>query len=124
MIIRLTEEQCRAALARGEFGPEVIGAAGSVALVLTQSWCPQWTWMRSYLEDLPDSPDRRIHYVEYDREPFFEDFLAFKEDRLGNREIPYVRYYRRGRLSAESNFVSKDGFLRRLERDGNRDAET
>lgn len=114
MMIRLTEAQCKAAMARGEFEEEVIGSAPSVAVILTQSWCPQWTWMRSYLEELPESPERRIFYLEYDREPVYEKFLAFKEDILGNREIPYVRYYRDGRLSAQTNFIPKDGFLKRL----------
>lgn len=114
MIIRLTEEQCRDALARGEFGPDLIGSAASVAVVLTQSWCPQWVWMRSYLEGLPESPEYRVFYLEYDREPFYEDFLAFKENTLGNREIPYVRYYRDGRLTAQTNYIAKDGFLKRL----------
>lgn len=101
-------------MTRGEFGADVAGAAGSVAVVLTQSWCPQWAWMRSYLEGIPESPDRKIFYLEYDREPLYEDFLAFKEDVLGNREIPYVRYYRDGRFSGDGNFVARDGFLKRL----------
>ncbi|HOX13090.1 MAG TPA: hypothetical protein P5117_07295 [Spirochaetia bacterium] len=114
MMTRLTEAQCRSALSRGEFEADVLGSAASVAVVLTQSWCPQWVWMRSYLEGLPDSPEYRVYYLEYDREPFYEEFLAFKEDTLGNREIPYVRYYRDGRLNAQTNFIAKDGFLKRL----------
>lgn len=114
MMTRLTEAQCRSALSRGEFEADVLGSAASVAVVLTQSWCPQWVWMRSYLEGLPDSPEYRVYYLEYDREPFYEEFLAFKEDTLGNREIPYVRYYRDGHLNAQTNFIAKDGFLKRL----------
>lgn len=114
MMIRLTEAQSRTAMSRGEFAADVVGSAGSVAVVLTQSWCPQWAWMRSYLEGIPESPERKIFFLEYDREPFYEEFLAFKEEVLGNREIPYVRYYRDGSLSGDGNFVARDGFLKRL----------
>jgi len=101
-------------MSRGEFGPDVVGTAATVAVVLTQAWCPQWQWMRSYLDSLPDCPDSRIYYLEYDREPFYEEFLEFKEDTLGNREIPYVRYYREGRIAGDGNYIAKDGFLKRL----------
>jgi hypothetical protein len=74
--------------------------------------------MRSYLEGLPQSPEHRVFYLEYDREPFYEEFLTFKEDTLGNREIPYVRYYRDGALTDQTNYIAKDGFLRRLGRTG------
>lgn len=114
MMIRLAAEQCKRAMSKGEFEAEVIESAPSVAVILTQSWCPQWVWMRSYLEELSESPERTIFYLEYDKEPFYEEFLEFKEDILGNREIPYVRYYRNGSLSAQTNFVPKDGFLKRL----------
>src|SRR5512145_120253 len=108
---KLTAEQCLRLMESGEPGPELLGAAPAVALVLTQSWCPQWAWMRSYLEALPEDPARAIYWVEYDREEFFAPFMAFKEERFGNREIPYVRYYREGKLLRESNFIDKSGFL-------------
>ncbi len=47
--------------------------------------------------------------MEYDKEPFFEEFLAFKEDRLGNREIPMFGSIGREHTDT-SNFVSKDIF--------------
>ncbi len=111
---RLGREQCLAAMSAGEFGPEIRSAAPAVAVVLTQSWCPQWTWMRAYLEALPPDPSIAVFWVEYDREDFFEPFLAFKEEVLGNREIPFVRYYREGRLVRETNFIDRGGFLRIL----------
>jgi len=55
-----------------------------------------------------------VRYVEYDKEPFFEDFMEFKEDVFGNRSVPYVRYYRNGELIAESNYISQQGFLAKL----------
>jgi hypothetical protein len=112
MFRRLTEAECRAAIASGEFSPAILGSAPKVALVLTQSWCPQWSWMRSYLEDLAGEPGMDIFWVEYDREPFFDAFIDFKENLLGNSLIPYVRYYREGRLVATGNYLDRRGFLR------------
>jgi hypothetical protein len=113
---KLSREQCLGLLSAREFGPELLGAAPSVALVLTQSWCPQWGWMRSYLEALPPDPGLAVFWVEYDLEDFFEPFMAFKEEVFGNRDVPYVRYYRDGALVRESNFIDKGGFLRILGR--------
>lgn len=55
-----------------------------------------------------------IYVLEYDKESWYEEFLAFKEDILGNREVPYIRYYRDGTLVGETNFISSQGFISRL----------
>lgn len=116
MISKLTEAECRTAMGGGEFARELVSSAPAVALVLTQSWCPQWRFMQAYLKDAAEQAEgsASIFYLEYDREPFYRDFMAFKEDVFGNYEIPYIRYYRGGKLHAESNFISKQGFLSRL----------
>lgn len=113
---KLTETECRDAIASGDFAESLRTAAPAVAVVLTQSWCPQWRFMQGYLAEAETHAGDRaaVFYVEYDREPFYRDFMAFKEDVFGNREIPYVRYYRGGALHAESNYISKQGFLSRL----------
>jgi hypothetical protein len=113
---KLTEEDCLFAVRSGDFAESVRGAAPLVAVILTQSWCPQWRFMQSYLAEAEQSVGERgaIYVVEYDREPFYRDFMTFKEDIFQNREIPYVRYYRAGLLHAESNFISKQGFLSKL----------
>jgi hypothetical protein len=111
---KLEKEECLSAMAAGEFGEELRKASDSVAIVLTQSWCPQWAWMRGYLESLPADPERKIFWVEYDREDYFEDFMRFKETAFGNDQVPYVRYYRDGDLVSESNYIDQGGFLRRL----------
>jgi hypothetical protein len=111
---KLRKEECLGAIADGEFGSSVAGAADVVAVVLTQSWCPQWSWMQSYLSSLPADEGREIFWVEYDLEDFFEPLLKFKEDVFGNDQVPYVRYYRGGKLAAESNYIDSGGFLRRL----------
>jgi hypothetical protein len=112
---KLTTENCLALLKQGELDSSITGAAESVAVVLTQSWCPQWGWMRAYLSSLPPDEGREVFWVEYDLEDFFEPFMKFKETVFGNHQVPYVRYYHRGKLAAESNFIDRGGFLRHLQ---------
>jgi hypothetical protein len=114
MIEKLTEADCRFAMKSGEFSNDIVGSARFVAVVLTQSWCPQWVWMRSYLDGMAKNADTAIFWLEYNKEPFFEQFLEFKENIFGNMEVPYVRYYREGVLERESNFTDKGGFLAKL----------
>jgi hypothetical protein len=113
---KLTAAQCARAMRDGDFGDDVRGAAELVAVVLTQGWCPQWKMMASWLDAAAGAAGARVFFVEYDREDFFEPFMAWKEDVLGNRSVPYVRYYRGGALVAESNYLSRDGFLANFRR--------
>jgi hypothetical protein len=108
---KLGEPDCRSCMETGEFPASILGAAPSVAVVMTQSWCPQWTRMRSYLERIGESDGLAVFWVEYDLEPFFEPFMTFKEGTFGNHAVPYVRYYRAGELAAQSNYVERDRFL-------------
>lgn len=150
MIQQLCEHDCQFAIQHGEFAPDVIASARCVAVILTQSWCPQWNRMQMYLPEAEkrlavqleittagqssslitgasDNLDNQqkqgtkevidllhIYYIEYDREPWFETFMEFKETVFNNREIPYVRYYKAGKLTNESNYVPLDGFIARL----------
>lgn len=115
MYRKLTIEECRSAMAQGDFSPELRGSDPKVAIVLTQSWCPQWIWMTRYLEAVSKAEGCAIYWIEYDREAIFDDFMRFKEETFGNRSIPYVRYYRNGVLARESNYIDRAGFLRFLE---------
>jgi hypothetical protein len=121
MLRKLSAEECHAARTQGDFLPALRNSAPATAIILTQSWCPQWRFMKIYLKDVeakanPPADEHRaaIFWMEYDREDWYEDFLAFKEDVLGNREVPYVRFYRDGVLTGESNYISAQGFLSRL----------
>ena len=111
MLTKLTEAECRAAIQTGEFSQEIIGATPTVVLALTQSWCPQWTRMMPWLEELADE-GVSCRYVEYDREPFFNEFRTFKEGVFHNEEVPYYRYYRDGKLVKESNYLVRSSFRR------------
>ena len=114
---RLTAEDCAEAMRNGDFGPAVREAADRVAVVLTQAWCPQWVMMARWLGAAAEAGGARVFYIEYDREDFYDVFMTWKEDVLGNRLIPYVRYYAGGRLTGESNYVGKDAFAAALLRD-------
>ena len=118
MIRKLTEAECRAAIKNGEFDASLFSGPAA-AIILTQSWCPQWTSMKAYLPKVEAAlPDIRIYYVEYDMEKWEnlenEAFMTFKENTFNNREIPYVRYYCNGAYSRDSNYISLDGFKSRL----------
>lgn len=117
MIRKLTEAECRHAVENGDFPASTIGSAPAVALVMTQSWCHQWVYMRTYLheaEQRAPAGGLSVRFVEYDKEPFFAEFMAHKEDVFGNRSVPYVRYYRDGAFAGDSNFVSLDVFMAKL----------
>lgn len=108
---KLTPGQIDYAIENGEFPPEVILSAENVAVVLTQGWCPQWSHMAQWILSLEPEDSIRVYYTVYDEEPYFERFMDFKETVFGNRQIPYVRYYRGGKLVKESNYISKSLFL-------------
>lgn len=110
---KVTEEQAREAIANGEFGKEVVASRKYVAVVLTQSWCPQWVHLKRSLDDLQQKSeyDVDIYELEYDKEDYFEAFRRFKENTFENDMIPYVRYYTDGKLVGETNYVSTNGFL-------------
>ncbi|MDR2767734.1 MAG: hypothetical protein LBB82_05340 [Treponema sp.] len=115
---KLTEAECRAIMEQGE-GDADLTAGPAAAIILTQSWCPQWKAMKAYLAEVEAAVSGvKIYYAEYDIEDWKdlerEAFMTFKEDHFNNREIPYVRYYRNGVFAAESNYVAAEGFIARL----------
>lgn len=113
---KLEQAQCEQAMRDGEFGADVIKAGPRVVVVLTQSWCPQWDMMLPWLDDAAREAGATAFYLEYDQEPFFEEFMAYKEDVLGNRSVPYLRYYRDGALVAQTNYVSRGAFTAAINR--------
>ena len=117
-MIKLTEADCKTAMETGDFDPALV-AGTAAAVILTQSWCPQWASMKTFLPKVEAELENvKIFYVEYDIEKWEgivnEDFMKFKESTFGNRDIPYVRYYIDGVYTRDSNFISPDGFKSRL----------
>ncbi|MBN1836930.1 MAG: hypothetical protein JW820_13835 [Spirochaetales bacterium] len=119
---RLSEAQAEQAIKRGEFDELVTGAAPRVAVVLSQDWCGQWNMMDRYLNELAageagegqGEPGAVVYDFLYNRAECFQEFKSVKEGGWGNTQIPYVRYYRGGRLVGESNYVTEEQFLQRL----------
>jgi len=105
---------------QGDFDPS-LREGEETAIILTQSWCPQWKAMQAYLPEAEKKvPGVSLYFVEYDQADWaslsHEDFLDFKERAFHNQEIPYIRYYRKGVFHRDSNFVSLQGFLDRLQK--------
>ena len=114
-MIKLTEAQCHETMSGGEVAAEVIAGNFKVAVIFTQSWCGDWMLMRRYVGKI-ENTDVSVYYIEYDREPFYEKMRQFKETVFRNWGVPYVRYFRDGKLVATSNLLfTKRGFLKRLE---------
>jgi hypothetical protein len=110
VINAITDDQASQAINDGEFGQEIIASKSCVAVILTQSWCPQWQGMKPEIEAI-DDPDVDIWLFIYDRSVVFDFFLEFKENVLHNDEIPYIRYYKDGAFVRDSNYVSPAKFL-------------
>ncbi len=112
--IPLTEEDAKQILSGGSIPERILHSAPAVAIVLTQSWCPQWQVMDSYLNHWasqePDDEQARVYHLEYDRLPFFSRFLAWKEETFKNYDIPYVRFYQKGAFVADSNYLDLERF--------------
>jgi len=113
VIKSLTENQALDCIKRGEFGKEVTASNGRVALVLTQSWCPQWASLQRMIEQL-DEKNLDVWLFVYDQSTIFQKFMAFKENVFGNDQIPYVRYYLAGKHVGSSNSVARQAFLDQL----------
>ena len=122
----IPEESVQNLLQRGEFDSEIRESAVYTAVVLTQSWCPQWTMLQRGFERLaekgePEEARLKVWTLEYDRHPDFETIRRFKEEQFGNREVPYIRYYRNGNFLGDSNFVSWKKLLSRFRKAADQD---
>jgi hypothetical protein len=107
-LTQLTEDQLEALMRDGDFPESVRLAADKVVVVMTQDWCGQWTNMAAYLPDFTDQA--AIFVVEYNRLADFDRIMKFKEDVLGNRQVPYLRFYRAGKLVRQSNWLPRGAF--------------
>ena len=110
----LNDEVIRKTLEEGEFPEEIRKAAEKVIVVLTQDWCPDWHVMESFL---PEFSDQVVLFVlEYNKHADFERIMEFKEETFGNREIPYLRYYRDGQLITATNAMPRGTFAALLQK--------
>lgn len=112
----LSDDAARHAIEHHEFPSDVLNSSRTVAVVSTQSWCPDWKrvdrWLRKLVDtQKPDDFDLDVYTVIYDREPYFNDYRAVKEHVWKNGFVPYIRYYVDGEFVADSNQLSADRFL-------------
>ncbi|HIJ97449.1 MAG TPA: hypothetical protein HPP94_17290 [Desulfuromonadales bacterium] len=110
---QINKDQALAAIRNGEFGEDIIRSAEKVTVILTQSWCPQWHAMQQFVGDILTAD---VWLLEYDRVDYCDAFREFKETKLRNNQIPYIRYYSDGILVAQSNAVTRELFQLYLEK--------
>lgn len=112
MINRLTlsEDKARYAINTGEFGSDVISSAGTVVIVITQDWCTQWLSMKKWIYDHETKKTVDIYEIVYNKEPYFEEFMSFKENVWNNQYVPYLRFYENGSLVRETNYIGRSEF--------------
>lgn len=107
----ITKEQALYAIKNGEFSSEVISSKNRVVVVMTQDWCPQWTFMRSWLYSLELDDEVEIYELIYNKVDYFKEFLAHKENVWHNHDVPYLRYYKGGKLINETNYKNQKSFI-------------
>ncbi|MCX7747954.1 MAG: hypothetical protein N2645_13855 [Clostridia bacterium] len=105
--IVLTKEQAMYALNHGEFDSSVIASKGIVIVIMTQDWCPQWGDMRRWIYNMSVEAEIDIYELIYNKVDYSREFMRFKETTFKNDQIPYLRYYKDGKLMKETNYVSE-----------------
>ena len=113
---KLNEKQIKDVIKSKEFESSIINSTEYTAVILTQGWCPQWTFMNSWLKEMcntnePKDMEISVFELIYDEIPNFNEFREFKEKVWDNWEVPYVRYYYKGKLIHQSNYVSPMMFI-------------
>lgn len=105
----ITKEQALYAMENGEFGSDVLSGENTV-VILTQHWCPQWINMKGWIYGLEADKEINIYELVYNKTDFYRGFMEFKEKVLGNSLVPYLRFYKNGKLAVETNYVNKERF--------------
>jgi len=102
----LNEEESLKTIEQGEFSEDILNSATHVIIILTQSWCPDWGAQRSVITSMPDRSHLKVYFLEYDRKNFGHKFMNFKESVFRNGLIPYLRFYKNGQFTMDSNYCS------------------
>lgn len=116
MMIRneLTREQALYAIKHGELESSVLTSSDVVIVLMTQDWCPQWRDMSRWVYGLETSTDIQIYTLIYNKVDYSTDFMGFKENVWCNDQIPYIRFYKAGRLVKETNYIPEAQFKKLL----------
>jgi hypothetical protein len=106
----IQDDQALQAVQKGEFDTSILASAPAVAVILTQDWCPQWQDMKRWVYDIQCDIDTDVYELEYNKADYFPEFKSFKEDKLGNDNIPYLRFYKDGVFVKDTNYISQNEF--------------
>lgn len=112
-MIELTDADLQETIDAGELPGKIVNSRNRVAVVLTQSWCPQWMMMKRWLRNVKEE-ELNIYWVEYEKTDMYQPFMRFKENVFLNFQVPYVRYYRDGKFTGDSNYCNRESFLHSL----------
>ena len=107
-MIEITDEQAESIINERNIPEEIINSSQSVAVILTQNWCPEWVWMKSWLPKV--DKHIKVFYLSYNIKPYSYKLMRVKEEAFENDLIPYIRYYKNGKLVHESNYTDKESF--------------
>lgn len=107
----ISKEQALEAIEKGEFGTDITSSKSNVIIILTQDWCPQWRSMKSWIYNFETELEIDIYELEYNKESYFKKFMKFKESIFQNYDVPYLRYYKDGKLIAQTNYINKNSVL-------------
>lgn len=113
--INLSKDQVFNAISKGEFDKEIILSKELIVVVMTQDWCPQWIDMESWIYSVETDKEVDVYELVYNKTEYFNEFMSFKENVWKNSHIPYLRFYNKGKLVKETNYISKEEFKRALE---------
>jgi hypothetical protein len=115
--LKINHQQAGEAVKNADLPGEITGASQAVAVILTQSWCPQWAFMNMSLQGLNnglEDMDLTIFTYEYDLSPIFQEFMNFKETKFRNWEVPYVRLYWNGKFIGDGNSMPAGRMLQQF----------
>jgi len=113
--IKLSKDQVFKVIEKGEFDKEIILSKDLVVVVMTQDWCPQWVNMKKWIYAVDINKDVDVYELLYNGTEYFNEFMNFKENAWRNLEIPYLRFYKNGKLVEETNYINKEEFKEALE---------
>lgn len=101
----ITKEQAVYAVEKGELEDSVTGSCRIVVAVFTQDWCPQWVDMKRWIGEIDVEFD--LYELVYNKVDYYREFMSFKERKWGNYDVPYLRIYKDGILSKETNYMGR-----------------
>jgi hypothetical protein len=105
----ITREQAFYAIENGEFGDDVLKHE-KVVVIMTQDWCPQWINMNRWIYSLKSDKSIEIFELVYNKTDYYRDFMKFKESTFDNHSVPYLRFYKNGKLVNETNYINMQRF--------------